>query len=221
MLASVKSPEAIISGIHKAFGANAYPGDPFLVGSREGCEPGEVAAAFAGRTDWRALDAAYLDTHYHALSFFSEAAFRFFLPAYLIADLKGQLMTADPVFHLTHGFHQLSVVVPGSDREFVRRSGGRILLNPPRYGAMTWEDHARFRLSVFTREEVAAIVSYLDYKGATDEYSFERPAIDAALKAFWLDRAERAPTSADLVRHCEEEQRFVDDLARRSQKPAE
>lgn len=217
----MKSPAAIIESIEKAFGANVYPGDPFLVGSREGCEPGEVADAFAGRTDWRTLEPAYLDGHYEALSFFSEAAFRFFLPAFLIADLKGQLMTADPVFHLTHGFHQLSVVVPGSEREFVRRSGGSILLNPRRYGAMTWEDHARFRLSIFTREEVAAIVSYLDYKGATDEYSIERPAIDAALKAFWLDRAERAPTSADLARHCKEEQSFIDDLTRRSQKPAE
>ncbi len=84
---------------------------------------------------------------------------------------------------------------------------------------MTWEDHARFRLSIFTREEVAAIVSYLDYKGATSEYSIERPAIDAALKAFWLDRAERAPTSAELARHTEEEESFVDDLTRRSQKP--
>lgn len=45
-----------------------------------------------------------LDAHYSALSFFSEAAFRFFFPAYLIADLRGELRTADPLFHLTGGF---------------------------------------------------------------------------------------------------------------------
>jgi hypothetical protein len=45
-----------------------------------------------------------LDGHANALGYFSEAGFRFFLPAYLIADLHGQLNTADPLFHMTHGF---------------------------------------------------------------------------------------------------------------------
>ena len=48
---------------------------------------------------WRELGAAFLDEHAEALSFFSEAGFRFFLPAYLIADLRAELERADPVHY--------------------------------------------------------------------------------------------------------------------------
>ena len=50
----------------------------------------------ATREDWKGIEASFLDTHAEALSFFSEAGFRFFLPAYLIADLRGHLSVADP-----------------------------------------------------------------------------------------------------------------------------
>jgi hypothetical protein len=57
-----------------------------------------------------------LDGHYEALSFLSEGGFRFFLPAYLVADVRDQLVTADPGFHLTHGSHSASVTTPDSAR---------------------------------------------------------------------------------------------------------
>src|SRR5262249_42899640 len=154
--------------IRQAFDANAYPGDQFLQGSFEGCEPYDEVGAFIGKADWTQLDAAMLDGHYCALSFFSEAGFRHFIPAYLIADLRGELKTADPLFHLCHGFSSFSTEVPVLSTTFRRSSGGDVLLNPRRYGAMTWRDHARQRLSVFTREEAAAIVAYLRYQRQED-----------------------------------------------------
>jgi hypothetical protein len=191
------SPDEVIEQIQRAFAANPYPGDHFLQGSFEGCEPGEEVGAFVGKTDWRALDSKMLDAHYTVLSFFSEAGFRFFLPAYLIADLRDELRTADPVFHLSHGF-MASVGPTGESPADTRDLNRAEFVNPRRYGAITWADYYRYRLSVFTREEAQAIVSYLVYKRERDAMNIEKPRIDAALEKFWLGRAEHAPTAESL-----------------------
>jgi hypothetical protein len=193
--------QTIIDKIHQAFGANEYPGDGFLQGSREGCEPFEEIGPFVGQRDWRELEPDFLDGHYVALSFFSEAGFRFFLPAYLVADLQGQINTADPVFHLTHGFSDTTIKVPIKEREFLVKSGKTALLNPRRFGAMTWFDYAHYRLSVFTREEAGAIVAYLQYRRDAAETDFEQEEINAALTIYWLERARSAPTAANLKHH--------------------
>lgn len=207
--------DALAGRIRAAFADGRYPGDAFLVGSRDGCEPHDVVSNFFGRQEWWTLAPGFLDAHYEALSFLSEAGFRFFIPAYLIADLNGQLNTADPTFHLTHGFRMNEFDYPGVTRTFVRRTGGASLLNPRRYGAMTWEDHARFRLSVFSREECVTIVDYLRHKRALDSASIQVPAIDAALSTFWQSRAAAAPAAADLAAHLQEEQEFSADLERK------
>ena len=92
------SPDRVINHIRQAFAGIAHPGDAFLQGGREGTEPSETIAPFKGRHHWQEIDPAVLDANYEALSFFSEEGFRFFLPAFLIADLRGQLRTADPLF---------------------------------------------------------------------------------------------------------------------------
>jgi hypothetical protein len=175
--------EDAIAEIRRAFGNTPHPGDRFLQGSFEGSEPREVAEAFSGFEAWSEVPARILDSHYTALGFLSEGGFRFFLPAYLVADLQGQLRTADPVFHLTHGLAEDS------------RSA---FVNPRRYGAMTWLEHARMRLSVFAREEAAAVVSYLEYRRKDDEHGIDERAIDAALELFWYDRARTAPSQRAL-----------------------
>jgi hypothetical protein len=188
----------LIAVIDWAF-ASPHPGDAFLQGSFEGCEPFDEVGAFAGADDWRTLDAAFLDRHYSALPFFSEAGLRFFLPAYLVADLRGELMTADPLFGLIHGFSELAVDLP--DDGVHHRSGGPVLLGPRRYGAITWEDASRHHLSVFCREEAVAIAGYLRWRRGRDEIGLDVPRIDAALDAFWMPRARSAPTRADLDAH--------------------
>ena len=65
-------------------------------GSFDGCEPAEEVGPFTTIEDWRLAEPALLDAHYCALSFFSAGGFRFFIPAYMVADLRGQLLTADP-----------------------------------------------------------------------------------------------------------------------------
>lgn len=202
----MSSREWVIAKIREAFGANEYPG--FLQGSSDGCEPNEETSAFEDRRDWQAIEADFLDAHSVALSFFSEAGFRFYLPAYLIADLNGQLRTADPLFHLTHGFSELEVKVPTRAAVFIRRTGKSEFINPRRYGAATWYDRARYRLSVFPREEVSAIVAYLKFKREYSDGSVTAQ-IEAALNLFWLEREETAPLAASLKQHITEEDDFI------------
>ncbi len=208
--------QIIIEKIKVVFQEIEFPGERFLQGSFDGSEPYEEIAPFQARKNWEALDADFLDKHAAALGFFSEAGFRFFLPAYLIADLNGQLKTADPVFHLTQGFYDFSVTVPIAGSNVVIKSGKSTLINPRRYGAATYEDYARYRLSIFTREEVRVIVKYLQHKCDRDD--FEKERVNAALEAFWLKRAQTAPSIEILRRHVEDEKKFVETIQSDMQK---
>jgi hypothetical protein len=201
--------EAVIQKIEAAFADNAFPGARFLQGSFEGCEPYDEVGPFEKLEDWRGIEAGFLDGHASALSFFSEAGFRYFLPAYLISDLRGQLYTADPLFHLTHGFSDWTTEVPGGGRTLEIEHGKSALMNPRRYGAMTSHDYARYRLSVFTREEAGAIVAYLQFKRDADPDVIDGKAIDAALDLFWLERARTAPTAESLRQHVAQQEEYL------------
>lgn len=202
----------VIEHIRQAFRDTERPGDAFLQGSHEGCEPGESVAPFIGVADWSQLDAEILDASYTALSFFSEGGFRYFLPAYLIADLEERLQTADPVFHLTNGFSDKVVKIPAGQRIYEKRIGKSAFVNPQRYGAMTWQDHARRQLSVFTREEAGAIVAYLEYKRDQDSHGLNAQEINAAPDGFWRDRAATGPTQQAIRQHLKEEADYLNDI---------
>ena len=164
---------------------------------------------FQGRTDWRQVDPALLDAQYDALSFFSEAGLRFFLPAYLIADLRDELQTADPLLTLTHGFSDQVINIPTQAGIFARKTGKSALVNPRRYGAATFYDYARWRLSIFAREEAEAIVAYLTYKKGANSYPLHSEMIEAALDLFWLERATNAPSVKALKQHLKSEADFL------------
>jgi len=161
--------------IQDAFSAVEFPGDWCLIDSREGSEPALLEQEFKGKHDRMALSAEFIDQAPNglstALSFFSDEAFHFYLPAYLVADLDGQLKRANPVFALTHGLDSES-------------RGQKI--NPRRYGNRTWFEHARHKFAMFSADEAAAIVGYLIYKreyGALSDY--EKTHIDEALDGYW------------------------------------
>ncbi|NNF09971.1 MAG: hypothetical protein HKN74_06795 [Acidimicrobiia bacterium] len=195
-----------IDHIRRAFAGTPHPGDDFLQGSREGRDAREAVEPFKGVADWAAVEPRVLDEHYDALSFLSEGGFRFFAPAYMVADLNDALDTADIVFHLTSGFHDVTVDMPVGDRMFQRRIGKSAFVNPRRYGAMTFEDYARYRLSVFSREEAGAIVRFLESKRPD---ALDAAAINAALDSFWLARAASAPIQASLDQHVADEAAFI------------
>jgi len=173
---------------------------------------GESVAPYIAVTDWSQLDPLVLDGSYDALSFFSEGGFRYFLPAYMIADLKDQLHTADPVFHLANGLIDKVVKVPAGQRIYEKTIGKSALVNPRRYGAMTWHDHARCRLSLFTREEAQAIVAYLEYKQDVDFHKLNTDAVKAALDCFWRDRAANGPTHQAIRQYRHEKAEYLRDI---------
>ncbi|MBX3180414.1 MAG: hypothetical protein KF886_23950 [Candidatus Hydrogenedentes bacterium] len=168
--------ETLKSMIRSAFAGVEYPGDWCLRRGDEGDEPYLLEQEFKGKTDWSALDPAFLDQapdgYHSALSFFSDEAFRFYLPAYLIADLDGRLGSTTPVFHLTHGLTD---------------AGRATKVNPQRYGERTCFEASSHRLAVFDKAQSAAIVAYLEFMREADE--FERESIDQALANFWRRRA--------------------------------
>jgi len=209
---AMRDKEQVIELIQQAFRETEHPGDAFLQGSYEGCEPAEVTAPFKGVTHWTQVDSSILDPNYTALSFFSDGGFRHFLPAYLIADVNGQLQTADPVFHLTNGFYDRTVKLPAGSRTIDKSIGKSGFVNPRRYGAMTWHDYARSKLAVFTREEAGAIVAYLEWKRDSDTFRVDREEIDASLEGFWRPRAKEAPTQAALQHYVRAEAEYLNNV---------
>jgi hypothetical protein len=81
---------------------------------------------------------------------------------------------------------------------------------------MTFADYARYRLSVFTREEANAIVAYLNYLQETDTHGINTPRIVEALNAFWLDRTEHSPSVESLKTHLREESEFMAHLLKKT-----
>lgn len=199
--------ETVTRAVISAFENNAYPGDDYLLGSRQGCEPFDEVLPFQGKTTWQDVPPEFLDQRAGALHFFSEAGLRFFLPAFLIADVRGELKYADPLFTVTSGFTDISIEITKKDRKFVIKSGRSQLMNPRLYGAMTSLDYARYRLCIFTREEASAIVKYLEYKKGLEE--MERERIEAALNDFWRERARAAPRAEELSAHDKAKDEYV------------
>ena len=140
---------SLVRQISAAFDAVSYPGDDNLTDSSYGEEPEALAREFKGKHAWQALDDEFLNQAPEgwgtALSFFSPEAFRFYLPAYLLADIRGALDTSDPAVRLC------MFVTPQAE-------GKRIATL---WGGGTMGEHARRTFSGFDCDQVRAIVAYL------------------------------------------------------------
>jgi len=164
--------EMVLEELKRCFPAARPSSLTSLVDSTQGDEPAEIAKAFRDQLDWTTLDADWLDQHYVALSFLSNEALCFYIPAFIAADLAGRLNMANPVFALTHGFaHGVS--------------------DEPIHGrrSKTWGAYAKGRWAPLTRAQAHAIVSYLEWRAASGGLSLDRDAIMEALAAYWYARA--------------------------------
>lgn len=146
--------------IESAFADAPKPDPTDIVNSMLSEEPMEIAVQFRGR-DWRNIGPGLLSRNGSALSFFSQKAFRYYLPAFMIADLAGTGSNADPVFHLTH--HLTGQADPGE--------------------RINWRAYATDRFSVFSRKEREAIAAYLEYRAKAG--SFPIGGIERALENYW------------------------------------
>ena len=163
--------------IQNAFHELTYPGDWCLRDSNEGNEPYLVEQEFAGKTDWTQLDREFLDQapggYSSALAFFSDEAFRFYIAAYMIADIEGGLSAVNPAFYLTHG---------------LTNKNKNKKVNERRYGSRTWYEASSHRFSTFDKMQCSAIIKYLEWKSSRDSY--DAPDIKQAINNFWRSRAE-------------------------------
>lgn len=158
--------------ITKAFAGVLFPGGR-LSNSNFGDEPLLLEREFLGESDWRSLTPEFLDQapdgYASALSFFSDKAFRFYIPAYMIAAIDQQLERVDPEFHLCHGLTNAT-----KDK----------IINEPMYGNETWFEYAKKRFSLFDRLQADAIIAYLQFcKGDSNNRDIEQ-----ALNNYWRVR---------------------------------
>ena len=91
------------------------------------------------------------------------------LPAYLVADLEGTLLTGDPTTRLC------AFVTPLMENKRLAKF----------YGGGTLGEHARREFALFDAAQVAAIVAYLWWK--LDEAGYD-PTVEQALENYWLPR---------------------------------
>ncbi len=159
--------------IRWTFAATERPPNGSLHASEQSDEASTLLEAdFADKGDWQGLEASFIDQapagFGSALSFFTAEAFGYFLPAYLVADLDGQLDQANPVFHLTHGL---------TDADRARNEAANDGAEP----IATSHD-----LDRFTPDQARAIVAYLEHQAAVDHC--QRDQIEQALRRYWWPR---------------------------------
>ncbi len=150
--------------IELAFTDATFPGNDQLVESESSFEMKATNRVFQNQSDWKKLDADFLDSAPDgmgsALNMLSAEAYRFFLPAYLIADVQGQLKFVEPDFSLCFAF---SDAWTGNDRQ------------------PFFERH-----NLFSVDESCAIVAYLRFVlGRCDD-----PMVHKALGEYWLGKAQ-------------------------------
>ncbi len=166
----------LIQQITLAFNQVPYPGDDHLTDSTYGEEPAALVKDFSGKTNWQDLSPEFLDQAPDgwgtALCFFSGAALWFYLPAYLIADIKGQLFIADPTVRLCMGLTPL-----GGMQKIAQVWGGG-----------TMAEYARRDFAPYDAQQVQAIVDYLWWRRDIDDTGGDI-IVEQALEHYWLERS--------------------------------
>lgn len=94
--------EALRVKIEHAFDATPYPGDEFEDISATHVDEGIVG--YFRSTSWRSHQVSSLRYHSAALSFFTDKAFRYWLPAFMLAELENPEEADIIAEHIAHDF---------------------------------------------------------------------------------------------------------------------
>jgi hypothetical protein len=154
--------DRVVAQIERAFADVVYPGDDHLVYDASGyhLEAAEIATAFRGR-HWRDVPLATLKRESSGLFFMTPAAYRFYLPAYLIAAIRAydetDTLPGSVVFSLT--------AAPAEDP-------GRA-------------ESFRARVADLTPSQRDAIRSFLEFLAAEHGRDFPLGDIERALDSSW------------------------------------
>jgi hypothetical protein len=165
--------QILIERMAAASSAVPYPGDDDPIAASYGEERAALAREFVGKSGWRVLEPAFLDRAPDgwgtALTFFSDRALQFYLPAYLIADVRGMLECSDPASRLC------ILLTPQAEEQRIARIRG----------GGTLGSKARLCFDQFSAAQVSAIVAWLRWTRAQSDHY---PTIDQALACYWLPR---------------------------------
>jgi hypothetical protein len=150
------------AAIESAFAAVPQPSPDALVSGDVGYDPEyrDVAESFEGK-HWRELSPAFVREHRDALPLLSPAAFRFFLPAYLLACIEAE-----------------------QDLDTAPLSVALSLTPPEPHDGGASEAFAR-RTLLFTPVEARAICAYL---AAAPTSAAEREPSFARASSYWQSR---------------------------------
>ena len=151
--------------IADAFAGTAYPGDAHIAQNLECCDECRYTDDFFRGQGWQELaqGGERLPTGWGGLSFLTPEAWRFYLPAYLLAVLRD-----------------------GQDDDAARDAAGSVmyLLTPP---GPDLKDYFQERVGGLSAAQRRAIAAFVDYQCRTypEEYEDERPD----LVRFWHEPA--------------------------------
>lgn len=166
--------QQLITQIQTAFAQVPHCGNHNITNSYDDTETIALKNEFKDKTNWQNLDSTFLDQapdgFSSALSFFTKEAFRFYLPAYLLADIRQQLQCVDVVFHLTHGLTNSA------------KYNELKIHNQPK---TTWYESTKNKFAIFLPPEKQAITAYLQYKKLYAEFESDKQDIDEALHNYW------------------------------------
>lgn len=143
-------------------------------------EPAKLQAEFLDLVDWTTIGSEQLDTapdgYGSALSFLTPAAARFYIPAFMRADVLDGLNYVTPSVALANGF----------DNQTWRQPIGGTADG-------TWTERAQERWGALTSAQVAVIVRYLEFVVQRDGVGVSAAVLEA-LSRYWLPRQEgRSP----------------------------
>jgi hypothetical protein len=169
---AVETEPELMTQIERAFAGVPYPGDDQLcqgAGAQlEGTEEANIAAVFRGR-HWRDVPLEDLARYSATLSFLTSEAFRFYLPAYLLAAIR---LTPEELER---------VPVAGDIEDWLIGH-----LQPATHHAVLWDfDHQR--IDPLTSEQKAAVRSFCHWlyrKRVREDGELLHPD-EKALMAYW------------------------------------
>lgn len=150
----------LVQQIIAAFSERRYPGDGHLVYDTSGqhLECDQIARAFEGK-HWNSLSPSFIFSHNSALSFFSPEAFRYYLPAFLLAAIT-DIDAADIAVDST-----ISNLTVPDDANLL---------------ASFWEN-----ISGLTESEKKAIQAFLEFMRDVHGNDYPRWGPQEALRRYW------------------------------------
>lgn len=147
--------EAAVAAIEQAFAGLTVPGDDALLHPQ--CMDDGDIAEFYGAPDWRELPDELLIRSYAAPAFFSAAAFRYYLPAFMLWSLRH----AESPEYLAEA--TLRAFDPGAPTEPLH-------------------DFQVSKFALFDANQRRAVVRFLEVLSRDDNLG---PLAEAALRGYW------------------------------------